>query len=104
MLAVALLVGTLTAVPAAAEEPATLHRWVVNVMGTLSPELVRLEGAMADLKETAGRLVGSAGDRDSILALARDAERVARSADVLSRKADRIVELAEQLAGEAPGE
>jgi len=91
------------AAPAAAEEPATVHRWLVNVTSTMPAELTRLEAAMGDLAQTAQRLVASGGDADSILALARDSERIARSADVLSRKAERLVELADALPA-APAE
>jgi len=95
-LAIPLLAGLV--VVAAAPPLTVAHQHLTNMYGSVTSEVTKLEEAVGALQETTDRLVATAGDRDSILRLDRDAERTLRAADALSRKVDRFSALADQLA------
>lgn len=75
----------------------TTHDFLTNMAGSVAAERARLDSAVAALQETTDLIVSTAGGRDSILRLDRDAERTARAAGALALKTARLAELADQL-------
>ncbi len=76
-----------------------VHPHVVNMLGSTQASAAEVGEAVTALKASSEHLTATAGSRDAVLRLARDADRTARAADALARKAARLAELA---AEEAP--
>jgi hypothetical protein len=92
-------IALLSAVLLSATAPTlgTLPQFLRTMYGSVEAEAERLAEAVGALQETTDRLVATAGDRDSILRLDRDAERTVRTARAFDLKAARLAELADQL-------
>ncbi len=75
----------------------TTHGYLTHMSGSVAAERERLDAAVAALEETTDLVVSTAGGRDSILRLDRDAERTVRAASAIALKTARLAELADQL-------